>query len=115
MPYVRGVVLAARNSAFSELAYSFYGERAAIGLPANMARAAMVATSRWKLVQYLGFDPQLFDLEEDPHELVDLGADAGHAHVRADLLAQLAAWRMTRRHRATLSHRPANPLSPLHH
>lgn len=108
MPYLRGEVPAARDAAFSELDYSFYGARAALGLPANRARAAMVATSRWKLVQYLGFDPQLFDLEEDPHELVDLGADAGHAHVRADLLAQLADWRMTRRNRATMSDRQAD-------
>ena len=108
MPYLRGGNTSPRDAAYSELDYAFYGARAALGLQANNARAAMVSTQRWKLVQYLGFDPQLFDLEQDPQELVDLGTDARFADIRAALLAQLADWRLTRRNRATMSDRQAD-------
>lgn len=37
--------------------------------------AFMLRTGRWKYVEYALYEPQLFDLEADPEELNDLGAD----------------------------------------
>ena len=52
--------------------------------------ARMIRRGRWKLVAYAGHDaPQLFDLDADPGETRDLGADPAHAAVRRELLARL--------------------------
>ncbi len=44
---------------------------------------------RWKLVHYEGYRPQLFDLEADPGETIDLGTSPAHARIREDLTAAL--------------------------
>jgi len=51
----------------------------------------MLREGRWKYVHYAGFAPQLFDLEADPLERVDLGLSGGHADIRAHLLARMTA------------------------
>ena len=43
----------------------------------------MVRRGRWKYHLYVGFAPELFDLETDPEELVDLGKSDGHAAIRS--------------------------------
>lgn len=43
----------------------------------------MVRKGRWKYIHYEGLAPQLFDLEDDPEEGIDLGASDAHAGVRA--------------------------------
>lgn len=45
----------------------------------------MLRKGRWKYHHYVGLAPELFDLEDDPEELVDLGRSAAHAQVRAEL------------------------------
>ncbi len=92
-----------REAAFSELDYAFYPARKELGLAANEARAEMVCTERWKYIHYQGFPPQLFDLVEDPSEVVDLGTDPGMAEIRKELLGLLITWRATLRNRATMS------------
>ncbi len=67
-----------REHAVSEVDYSFRPARRDLGLGPSEARAYMVATDRWKYVFYERLCPQLFDLRNDPQELVDLGADPGH-------------------------------------
>ena len=53
----------------------------------------MVRRGRWKLTYYHGLEPQLFDMEADPDELVDLAQDPEHASVRASLVAAvLSDW-----------------------
>lgn len=48
-----------------------------------------VRVGDWKYVAYPGFAPQLFNLADDPHEVVDLGLSADHADVRAMCHARL--------------------------
>ena len=51
----------------------------------------MIRDENWKYVHYVGYDPQLFDLESDPHETVDLGTSPEHADVRARCEKKLRA------------------------
>ncbi|KMW58631.1 Choline-sulfatase [Candidatus Rhodobacter oscarellae] len=44
----------------------------------------MIRRGRWKYIHCAADDPQLFDLEEDPGELTNLAADAGHAQIAAE-------------------------------
>lgn len=60
-----------------------------LGVPA----IRMIRSGRWKLVNFDGQRPQLFDLETDPHEFHDLGEDAACAQVRATLMSRaLSGW-----------------------
>ncbi|MCB1387882.1 MAG: sulfatase-like hydrolase/transferase [Rhodobacteraceae bacterium] len=66
------------------------------------ARMFMIANKRWKMIHFMGgFRPVLFDLENDPDELVDLGASADHAEVRAELYEALNAWGLRQSQRTT--------------
>jgi choline-sulfatase len=38
----------------------------------------MLRRGRFKYIHYLGFPPELFDLDADPEELSDLAAHSGH-------------------------------------
>lgn len=51
--------------------------------------AFMLRKGRWKLNHYVGFAPELFDLERDPEELNDLASDPAHAATLADMDAAL--------------------------
>ncbi|MCD6359516.1 MAG: sulfatase-like hydrolase/transferase [Armatimonadetes bacterium] len=42
----------------------------------------MIRRDEWKLIHYEGFDPILFNLDEDPHEFVDRAADPDCRDVR---------------------------------
>lgn len=50
----------------------------------------MVRKGDWKLVRYPGYPSQLFDLRNDPHEMVDLSASPDHRDVAATMEAELA-------------------------
>jgi choline-sulfatase len=49
----------------------------------------MLRKGRWKYVHCVRYRPQLFDLERDPEELVDLAADPAHAATLAMLEGEL--------------------------
>ena len=49
----------------------------------------MLRTGKWKLNHYVGFPPELFDLDADPEELTDLAHLPELAPVLADLQTQL--------------------------
>ena len=102
-PALRGTVEPEREAVFSELDYAFYGARRALGLGVNEARATMVRTARWKYVRFEGFPPQLFDLEADPDELLDLGCDPGSHAVRAAMEEHISSWRSRCRNRTAMS------------
>ena len=64
----------------------------------------MVATHDWKLVHCEGgIRPMLFDLQNDPDELCDLGADASHHDIRAAMYQHLHAWSLRMSQRLTVS------------
>lgn len=49
----------------------------------------MLRRGRWKLNYYVGFDPELFDMVDDPEELRDLGGDPDHADALRRMIAAL--------------------------
>jgi hypothetical protein len=77
--------------------------RLELGINQNDARLVMVCDHRWKYVHCEGFRPMLFDLETDPLELHDLGADPAHETVRARLYEAICAWARQHHNRITLT------------
>src|SRR5690606_27599617 len=49
----------------------------------------MLRKGRWKYHYYVGFAPELFDLQRDPEELTDLAADPEYAAILTDMHATL--------------------------
>lgn len=74
-----------RQFAFSEIDYSDRGLQISLNLEPYDCRALMVRTKRWKYIHHYQFRPQLFDLQKDPQELVDLGENPEYARVRAKM------------------------------
>jgi choline-sulfatase len=67
-----------RNLAFSEYCSDEFG-------PVGGCYQRMVRLDEWKLVYYYGQEPQLFNLEDDPDELVDRAGDPACQAVRREL------------------------------
>jgi arylsulfatase A-like enzyme len=104
MPFLRGETPAQwRRYAVSEDDYSLLPVAAKLGLEPRDARLFMIADKRWKYVHAIGFRPMLYDLEADPSELVDLGADPAFADQRARLAAALHRWGLRQSQRTTRS------------
>ena len=91
-----------RDAVLSELDYAFYEAREFTHKGANDARAFMLRTERWKYIYFKGFAPQLFDLQEDPQEFVDLGRSDAHENIRRDMHARLLERLTDRRNRITV-------------
>ena len=49
----------------------------------------MLRHGRYKYCHYVGRPPQLFDLAQDPEELVDLASDGAHARILQECEARL--------------------------
>ena len=104
LPLTRGAPAPAwRDCVVSELDYSYRAARRVLGRRPGECRAWMLRDERWKYVHWQGFRPQLFDLEADPDELVDLGRDPALAAVRDELHGRLADWHGSLKQRVTAS------------
>ncbi len=95
-----------RRYLISEYDYSTREARKLIGNAQEDARLIMVRDERWKYVHAEGFRPMLFDLQEDPDELVDLGAsqETRHKEVRHRLADAIFTW--ARRHHNRITRTP---------
>ena len=93
-----------RDVVFCEYDYSMRPLADALGLDTAQARTFMVADRNWKLIHFEGgFRPMLFDLANDPGELVDLGASADHREVIDRLYAALETWALRPSQRTTIT------------
>ncbi len=104
VPLLEGKSVEWRKYAISEYDYSTRQSRLELGLNEADARLVMIYDGRWKYIHAEGFRPLLFDLESDPDELVDLGADPEHDETRARLHEALFAW--ARRHHSRITRTP---------
>ena len=81
LPLMRGEDEDWKDEAFSEyLAHGVTGPM------------AMLRHGRYKFNYSLGDRPELYDLVEDPDELVDLAADPGHRHIVEELQERLLSF-----------------------
>jgi len=90
-----------RQVAFSEYDYSMLEARLFLHQPIRDCRLYMAFDGRWKYIHAIGFRPLLFDLDGDPRELVDLGAEPRFAEERARLREALLDWALKDHNRIT--------------
>ena len=88
---------------FSELDYSYRLARLLMHKAPQTARAWSVRTERWRYVYWMGEPEQLYDLQADPDQFQDLGREATHAAVRAELRARLFEWFTRLKRRTTVT------------
>ncbi|WP_372574661.1 sulfatase-like hydrolase/transferase [Ruegeria jejuensis] len=93
-----------RSHVMCEYDYSTSPIAEQLGVETRDAVMFMIANEKWKLIHCEGgFLPLLFDLENDPQELVDLGESAAHEDVIEELYEHLFAWARRPSQRTTRS------------
>ena len=105
MPILHGEAQETRRQ-YVVCEYDYSGAPVAALLNADIddAQLFMVADKRWKLIHAEGgHRPILFDLENDPDELTDLGESPDHAEVIETMYARLFEWARRPAQRTTVS------------
>ena len=92
-----------RDAAFCECDYAIRHARNTLDMGPEDCRSYMVRNERWKFVLYEGYRPQLFDMENDPGELNDLGGDPDYEVIRREMSDRLFEWMRKRKLRTALS------------
>ncbi|MEH6404743.1 MAG: sulfatase-like hydrolase/transferase, partial [Sneathiella sp.] len=93
-----------RTAVFSEVDYAWRGARLSLGLAPDKTRGYMIRDTDWKYVSFDGFDPQLFNLVDDPSELHDLGRDNRFTETCTAYENKINQWIRQRKRRSTISH-----------
>ncbi|MGB7244099.1 MAG: sulfatase-like hydrolase/transferase [Sulfitobacter sp.] len=94
LPYIHGTPPAEwRSFAVSEYDYSTSSAANHLDVHPRHARLFMLVDHQWKCIfADGGFRPMLFDLTNDPNELVDLGDSDAHGDIIATFRERLSAW-----------------------
>jgi len=77
-PLLHNETIEWRSYCVSEYDYSTRDARRALGVDVNDARLVMIFDGRWKYIHVETMRPMLFDLQSDPNEVMDLGADPAY-------------------------------------
>lgn len=93
-----------RNIVYSELDYSYRRARLILGKTVANSKAWSIRTEKWVYVYWMDAPEQLYDLENDPHQMQDLGRSFSHQAIRSELREQLLAWFTTLKRRTTVTH-----------
>ena len=101
-----------RRYAVSEIDFSDRGARTLLDIPPYDCRAMMIRTHRWKYIHHHRYRPQLFDLQKDPDELRDRGADSNYGKVRAAMRRLLIDWRRRLKPRTGISYDDLHDMGP---
>ena len=91
LPVLNGCTIDRRYS-FCEYDYATMRFRKELGQPIDGTGIVAVVGSRWKLIACPGFEPLLFDLENDPSELENRALDPQYSSIRNELEAALLNW-----------------------
>ena len=92
-----------RDAVFSELDYSFKDARRLLGKTPQNAKGFSCRDGRWRYVYWLDEAEQLYDLQEDPQEMCDLGREASTEAVREAMRRRVLDWLARRKRRTTIS------------
>lgn len=92
-----------RRYAISEYDYALQEARQILGNDQKDARLIMIRDERWKYIHAEGFRPMLFDLEDDPDELRDLGEDDRFTDVRQRMADAIFHWARQHHNRITMA------------
>ncbi|MEZ5659539.1 MAG: sulfatase-like hydrolase/transferase [Burkholderiaceae bacterium] len=104
LSHLRGGPAPVRQAAFAELDYAIYPAARRLGIGQHDARMVMVRSNRYKMVHVApGYPPILWDLQEDPNELRDLGGDPAHARIIDEHYGLMRDWLLARRNRIGVS------------
>jgi arylsulfatase A-like enzyme len=102
-PLLHGKPTQWREVAISEFDYATREARLDLGLDEKDARLIMACDKRFKYWHCEGFRPMLFDLENDPLELNDLGEHPDYADERHRLREAIFEWARRHHNRFTLT------------
>ncbi len=91
----------AREFTVGSLDYAYREARTFLKRNVFECNGLMVRDDRYKYIHWQGFRPQLFDLQEDPDELRDLGEDKALQSVQSRMREMLFDWYGERRRRTT--------------
>lgn len=100
LPVIREDKTVPREGAITELDYSCREEaRRLLGIEPAQCRGFVYTTWDWKYVLLEGFDPVLFDLRNDPDELLDVAGNPDNAAVARHCHEAIFQWLRQRRTR----------------
>jgi len=100
---IHGTQTKLRDVAVSEYDYAFRQVRHRLGVDVADAKLTMLCDAQWKYIFAEGFGPMLFNLVEDPDELVDLGRDPEYAAVCDAFRERMFKWTRRTSQRTTMS------------
>lgn len=92
-----------RDFAVSEYDYAFRQVRRRLGVDVADAKLTMLCDENWKYIFAEGFEPMLFNLVDDPDELMDLGRDPNFADICNDFREKMFKWSRRTSQRITMS------------
>ena len=103
LPHLRGEDIENwRDCAVAEIDFHTPKLAKQYNLPDTECRAFMIFDGRYKYILFDHFRAQLFDLENDPTEVTDLGESAQHSEIRSKLHEKLFTWLRRRKTRTTV-------------
>jgi choline-sulfatase len=93
-PLIRGEAVDWRQEVFAEWDYQYYHVRRQLGLQPKQCRAIMVRNRKWKYVHYTDQPCELYDLENDPNEFINLCDNPSHYSTVVHLKERILNWRL---------------------
>jgi hypothetical protein len=86
----------------SEIDYSFREARATLGQDPRRCRGTMLFDGRWKCIFWDDYRPQLYDLQENPSETIDMHDDSRAKSVCREFGDRMFEWVRERKTTVTL-------------
>lgn len=105
IPVLKGEATNWRNSVYSELDYSYRKARLLLNRTPENSRGWAIRNEKWYYVYWMDLPEQLFDMENDPTQMYDLGQSKTHEHIREKFKEELLQWFSNLKRRTTVSYK----------